>query len=63
MVGDFNSPGFDWNRGLSLPNSHYYSKIKGDAIYTSTCLLNLIQCIDIVGSSNLLDLMFFNLSD
>jgi hypothetical protein len=63
MVGDFNAPGFDWKNGLSLPNSHYYSKLKGDAIYTSTCLLNLIQCIDTVGSSNLLDLICSNLSD
>jgi hypothetical protein len=58
MIGDFNAPGFDWKSVLSLPNSHYYSKLKGDAIYTSMCLLNLNQCIDIVGSSNLLDLIF-----
>jgi hypothetical protein len=63
MVGDFNTPGFDWKCGLSLSNSHYYSKLKGDAIYTSTCLLNLNQCIDNAGSSNLLDLIFSNLSD
>jgi hypothetical protein len=43
MVGDLNTPGFDWERALSLQNSHYYSKLKGDAIYTSTCLLNLSQ--------------------
>jgi hypothetical protein len=63
MVGDFNAPGFDWKIGLSLPNSHYYSKLKGDAIYTSTCLLNFNQCIDTVGSSNLHDLIFSNISD
>jgi hypothetical protein len=63
MVGDFNAPGFDWKSGLSLPYSHYYSKLKRDAIYTSTCLLNLNQCIDTVGSSNLFDLIFSNLSD
>jgi hypothetical protein len=63
MVGDFDAPGFDWKSGLSLPNSHYYSKLKGEAIYTSTCLLNLRQCIDTVGSSNLLDLFFYKLSD
>jgi hypothetical protein len=62
MVGDFNVPGFDWKSGLSLPNSHYYSELKGDAIYTSTCLLNLNQCIETAGSSNLLDLIFSNLS-
>jgi hypothetical protein len=63
MVGDFNAPGFDWKIGLSLPNSHHYSKLNGDAIYTSTCLLNLNQGIDTVGSSNLLDLIFSNISD
>jgi hypothetical protein len=63
MVGDFNTPGFDWTHGLSLPNSHYYSKLREDAIYTSTCLLNLNQCIDTVGSSNPLDLISSKLSD
>jgi hypothetical protein len=63
MIGDFNTPGFDWKNGLSLPNSHYYSKLKGDAIYASMCLLTLSQCIDTVGSSNLLDLIFSNMSD
>jgi hypothetical protein len=28
MIGDFNTPGFDWESGLSLPNSHYYSKLR-----------------------------------
>jgi hypothetical protein len=59
MVGDSNAPGFDWKRGLSLPNSHYYSKLKEDAIYSSTCLLNFNQCNDTVGSSNLLVLICF----
>jgi hypothetical protein len=63
IVGDFNAPGFDWDHGLSAPDCHYYSKLRGDAIYTSTCLLNLQQCIDAVGSSNLLDLVFTNLND
>jgi hypothetical protein len=27
MVGDFNAPSFDLKSGLSLPNSHYYSKL------------------------------------
>jgi hypothetical protein len=63
MAGDFNTHGFDWNRGFSVPDCHYYSKLKGDAVYTSTCLLNLHQCIDAVGSSNLLDLIFSNFSD
>jgi hypothetical protein len=63
VIGDFNIPNFDWKRGLSLPNSHYYSKLKVDAIYTSTCLLDLSHCIDTVGSSNLLGLIFSNLRD
>ncbi|PNF43033.1 hypothetical protein B7P43_G08782 [Cryptotermes secundus] len=63
IVGDFNAPGFDWNHGLAVPDCHYYSKLRGDAIYTSTCLLNLQQCIDSVGSSNLLDLVFTNFND
>jgi hypothetical protein len=62
MLGDFNTPGFDWNRGLSVPDCHYYSKLRGDAIYTCTYLLNLQQCIEAVGSSNLLDLVFTNFS-
>jgi hypothetical protein len=63
MVGDFNVSGFDWKSGVSLPNFHYYSKLKGHAIYSSTCFLNPNQCIDTAGSHNLLDLMFSNLSD
>jgi hypothetical protein len=55
--------GFDWKKGMSLPNPHYYSKLKGDAIYTSACLLNLNQCVETAGSGNLLDLIFSNLSD
>jgi hypothetical protein len=60
LVGDFNTPRFDWKRGLSQANCHYYSKLKGDAIYTSTCLLDLRKRIDAVGSSCLLDLAFTN---
>jgi hypothetical protein len=62
-MGDFNTPSFDWKHGLSQTNYHYYSKLKGDAIYTSTCLLDLRQCIDTVGSSSLLDLAFANFSE
>jgi hypothetical protein len=63
MVGDFNTPGFDWSYGLSVPDCQFYSKLRGDAIYTSTCLLNLQQCNYAVGSSNLLELVFTNFSD
>jgi hypothetical protein len=49
--------------GLPLPNCHYYSKLKGGAIYTSTCLLGLRQCIEAVDRHNLLDLVFANFTD
>jgi hypothetical protein len=63
MVGDFNTPGFDWKRGLCLPISCYYSELKGDTMYTSTYLRKFIQCTVTVSSSNLLDLIFYNLSN
>jgi hypothetical protein len=31
LTGDFNTR-FDWKRGLSQANCHYYSKLTGDAI-------------------------------
>jgi hypothetical protein len=62
-MGDFNTPRFDWKRGVSQANCHYYSKLKGDAIYTSTCRLDLRQRIDAAGSSSLLDLAFTNFSE
>jgi hypothetical protein len=39
LMGDFNTPGFDWECGLPVPNYHYYPKLRGDAIYTFMCLL------------------------
>jgi hypothetical protein len=60
LLGDFNAPGFKWVRGSSLPNCCYYSKLKGDAIYTSACLLGLRQLIKLADSRNLLDLVFAN---
>jgi hypothetical protein len=62
MVGDFNTPGIGWKCGMSPPNCHYYSELKGDAIYTSTCLLNHSQCINTAGSVNRLDLIIYNFS-
>jgi hypothetical protein len=63
LVGDFNVPGFNWGCGLPLPNSRYYSKLKGDAVCTFTCLLGLRQCVEAVDSHNLLDLVFANFTD
>jgi hypothetical protein len=57
-MGDFNTPGFDWECGLPLPNCHYYSKFKGDTIYTSACRLALTQSIE-TNYNNLLDLGLF----
>jgi hypothetical protein len=63
MVGDFNTPSFEWKCGLSLPKSHYYFQHKEDVMYISTCLLNLRECMITVGSNELLNLIFPNLSD
>jgi len=43
LTGNFIVPGFDWERGVPLPNCNFYSKLEGDAIYTSTCLLGCTQ--------------------
>jgi hypothetical protein len=63
LLGDFNASGFSWARGSSLPNCHYYSKLKDDAIYTSTTLLGLCQLVEAADNCNLLDLVFANFSD
>jgi hypothetical protein len=52
------TPGFDWKRGLTQDNSPYYSRLKGSAICTSTCVLGLRERTGALGSSNLLDLVF-----
>jgi hypothetical protein len=53
LLGDFNAPGFNWGNGTPLPKCHYYSKLKGNAIYTSTCLLDLRQCVEAVDTLNM----------
>jgi hypothetical protein len=63
LLGDFSAPSFNWEIGAPLSKCHYYSKLKEDAIYTSTCLLGLRQCVEAVDSINLLDLVFANFSD
>jgi hypothetical protein len=52
LIGNCNAPGFDWNHRLPHANSLYYSKPKGDAIFTRTCLLDLRQRVDAAGSSS-----------
>jgi hypothetical protein len=59
VVVDFNAPNLDWGRGLPQPNCYFYSKLKGGAIYTLTCLLGLTQCLL---TDNSLDLVFTNFS-
>jgi hypothetical protein len=48
-IGDFNTPGFDRERSLSLDNCHFYCKALRFAIYTSSCILDL----DALQGSNL----------
>jgi hypothetical protein len=36
LLWDFNTLGFNWERGPLLHKCHYYSKLKGDAIYSYT---------------------------
>jgi hypothetical protein len=60
---DFNTLGFNGESGTPLPNCHYYSKLKGDAIYTSTCLLGLRQCVEAIDTPSMLDLVFANFTD
>jgi hypothetical protein len=63
LLGEFNAPGFNWKNGTPLPKCHYYPKLKGDAIYTSICLLGLRQCVGAVDSHNMLDLVFANFTN
>lgn len=50
LIGDFNASNFDWERGIC-------SKLKGDAIYTSICLLGLTL---LVATDNSLELVYSN---
>ena len=63
LLGDFNVPGFDWNKGLPSPHCHYYTKLKGEVIHSAACLLGLIQYNHSVGDRNLLDLVFSNFAN
>jgi hypothetical protein len=63
LLGDFNVPGFDWERGLPCEYCQFYSKLRGDAIHASTCFLGLGECVDADHSSNILDLVFSNITD
>jgi hypothetical protein len=43
LLGDFNVPGFDSNYGLSFPNFHYYTELKGNVIQSATSFLGSNQ--------------------
>jgi hypothetical protein len=57
LIGDFSAPNFDWERGLPLSNYSFYSKLNSDAVYTTTCLLDLTRCL---ATDNSLELVFSN---
>jgi hypothetical protein len=63
LLGDFNIRGFDWESSLPHENCQFYSKLRGDVIYTSTCFLRLGQHVDADYSSTMLDLVFYNITD
>jgi hypothetical protein len=58
-LGDFILPLFDWRLGLAPAISHYCNILKGEAIFSSMCLLGLSQHNYSCNSGNLLDLVFF----
>jgi hypothetical protein len=58
MLGYINTPNFDWLNGISLSNSYYYNKIKGNSLYTTSCFLGLNQHNNCIPNSALLDLVF-----
>jgi exonuclease III len=43
LGGDFNVPCSDWANGFPQANSHYYTKIRGDVVYSASCYLGLSQ--------------------
>jgi hypothetical protein len=63
LTGDFNVPNYNWSYGTPLPDAHYYSKIKENLFYATTCFLGLNQHKDTVPNCTLLDLVFTNITD
>jgi hypothetical protein len=63
LLGDFNVLGYDWVNGFPQANSHYYTKLRGDVIHSTTCYLGLSQCNLTIQNENLLDLVFANISN
>ncbi|PNF19791.1 hypothetical protein B7P43_G14658 [Cryptotermes secundus] len=60
LLGDFNVPGYDWDNGFPSPTSHFYTKLRGDVIYSAVCYLGFSQYNHPVNGLNLLDLVFSN---
>jgi hypothetical protein len=41
LTQDFNVPNYNWFNGTPLPDTHNYSKIKGNLFHVTTCFLGL----------------------
>jgi hypothetical protein len=63
MVRDFNTSGFDWKYGMFLPNSLYYSKLKGDGFTHSRAFLSLARALILSAAVIYLTDFFSNLCD
>jgi hypothetical protein len=57
LIGDFNVPGFGWERGVLLANCYLYFKLKREVIYVFPHLKSP------VGSGSLLHLVSANFGD
>jgi hypothetical protein len=58
LLGDFNTPSFNWECRLPLPKCCYYSTLNRDALYTSTCFLDVALIIDFAHCYSLLHHVF-----
>jgi hypothetical protein len=63
LTGAFNVPNYNWFNDTPLPDTLYYSKIKGNLFHATTCFLCLNQHNDTVPNGSLLDPVFTNISD
>ena len=57
LIGVVNAPNCYWEKGLPLTNCYVCSKLRDDAIYTTTCFLGVAQCLV---TDKSLDLVFTN---
>jgi hypothetical protein len=63
ILSDFSVPGYDWAIGFPQPNSHYYTKPRGDVIHNATFYLGHSQYDVAIQNKNLLYIVFANFSD